>query len=507
MKRAVLVAGFMALVVLPVATAAPASAHPLGNFTVNHYDGLRVERSGVVDDAVVDWAEIPTAQLAPGVDADGDGTTTTAERAGHAAARCAELAEARQVAVDGAAAPFRVERSTFEYRRGTAGLRTARLDCRLVADAELAEGGTVVFRNGFEADRIGWREITAMADGVRLDRSPVPAKSISDELRRYPEDLLSAPLDVREATLLVLPGAGTSTTRPGTTTMADSGLAERTVGRLTATFNDLVGRKHLTLGVGLLAVALSLLLGATHALLPGHGKTVMAAYLAGRHGTARDAVVVGATVTLTHTAGVLVLGLALTLSASLAGDTVLNWLGVASGMLVAAVGAGLLTGAVRGRHAHGPGHTAHHSHGGRGHSHGPAPEQHGHGHDHGDDGHGHHRRSMRRPTRRGLVGMGIAGGLVPSPSALVVLLAAVALGRTAFGVLLVLSYGLGMAGTLTVAGLLLVRVRDRLERRPEGARRPLAWVTARWAGAVPFTTASLVIVVGLSLAVRSFGAV
>lgn len=114
---------------------------------------------------------------------------------------------------------------------------------------------------------------------------------------------------------------------------------------------------------------------------------------------------------------------------------------------------------------------------------------------------------MRRPTRRGLVGMGIAGGLVPSPSALVVLLAAVALGRTAFGVLLVLSYGLGMAGTLTVAGLLLVRVRDRLERRPEGARRPLAWVTARWAGAVPFTTASLVIVVGLSLAVRSLGAV
>jgi nickel/cobalt exporter len=511
MRRALALAAFGVLVVVPVATASPASAHPLGNFTVNHYDGLRVEPSRIVDTAVVDWAEIPTTQLAAGVDADGDTRTTAAERDAYAARRCTEVAAALELTVEGTPSPFRTERTTFEFRPGVAGLRTARLTCQLVADVRLDDGGTVVFRDGFEPDRVGWREITASAEGVHLQRSPVPERSVSDQLRRYPDDLLSSPLDVREATLIVRPGAGPSTTGPGGITLATPGFAERTVGRVTARFNELVGRKDLTVGVGLLAVALSVLLGASHALLPGHGKTVMAAYLAGRQGSARDAVVVGATVTVTHTAGVLVLGVALSLSASLAGDAVLGWLGVVSGVMVAAVGAGLLVGALRGRHASGAGHLAHHSHGGPGHTHGGGHGHHhgpGHDHHHDHDHDHHHPPARRRPVdRRGLVGMGVAGGLVPSPSALVVLLAAVALGRTAFGVLLVLAYGLGMAGTLTIAGLVLVRVRDRLARRSGGRWRPVAWVTSRWAGAVPFTTATLVIVVGCGLAVRSLGSV
>lgn len=509
MRRALALAAFGVLVVVPVATAAPASAHPLGNFTVNHYDGLRVEPSRIVDTAVVDWAEIPTTQVAAGVDSDGDTRTTPAERTAYAARRCAEVAGALELTVDGRPSAFRAERTTFEFRPGVAGLRTARLTCHLVADARLDGGGTVVFRDRFEPDRVGWREITASADGVHLQRSPVPERSVSDQLRRYPDDLLSSPLDVREAMLTVRPGPGRSTTGIGGITLAAPGFAERTVGRVTAQFNELVGRKDLTVGVGLLAVALSVLLGASHALLPGHGKTVMAAYLAGRQGSARDAVVVGATVTVTHTAGVLVLGVALSLSASLAGDAVLGWLGVVSGALVAMVGAGLLVSALRGRHGSGPGHV-HHSHGGPGHSHGGGGHHHDHGteHDHHHD-HDHHHQNApaRHVDRRGLVGMGVAGGLVPSPSALVVLLAAVALGRTAFGVLLVLAYGLGMAGTLTIAGLVLVRVRDRLARRTGARWRPVAWVTSRWASAVPLTTATLVILVGFGLAFRSLGSV
>lgn len=107
---------------------------------------------------------------------------------------------------------------------------------------------------------------------------------------------------------------------------------------------------------------------------------------------------------------------------------------------------------------------------------------------------------MHGSGRGGLIGMGVAGGLVPSPSALVVLIASIGLGRTVFGVLLVFAYGLGMAGTLTVVGLTLVRLRDRLARRLTDPAR------ARWlvriARGAPVVTAALVLVVGLSLVLR-----
>lgn len=97
--------------------------------------------------------------------------------------------------------------------------------------------------------------------------------------------------------------------------------------------------------------------------------------------------------------------------------------------------------------------------------------------------------------------MGVAGGLVPSPSALVVLLGAIALGRTAFGVLLVLAYGLGMAAVLTAAGLLLVRVRERVRRRLPGATR-LARLARPVLRRAPALTALFVVAVGLVLAWR-----
>jgi len=229
-------------------------------------------------------------------------------------------------------------------------------------------------------------------------------------------------------------------------------------------------------------------LGAAHAALPGHGKTVMAAYIAGRRGRPRDAIIVGAIVTLTHTGGVIVLGLLLTATASLAGEAVLSWLGVASGVLVAAVGVAMLAGVLRRR-------TSVYDH--HGHSHGHDHDHHhGHTHDHDHDHHGHSHPRASRARRLSLVGMGIAGGLVPSPSALIVLLGAVGLGRTAFGVLLVIAYGVGMAAMLTAAGLLLVRMRDRWASCP---RRTLARLTAL----APTGTAALVLCVGLGLAGRA----
>jgi len=336
--------------------------------------------------------------------------------------------------------------------------------------------------NEYRADRIGWREITAAGHGVHIVNSPVPARSVSDSLRSYPADLLGSPLDQRSARLQVEPGDGPSA--GATIHLSRGDPVSRWVAEADRTLERLVGG-HLTPLVGALAVLLALTLGAAHAALPGHGKTVMAAYIAGRRGRPRDALTVGAIVTLTHTGGVLVLGLLLTATASLAGEVVLSWLGIASGVLVAAVGVAMLVAVLRRRasvHDHHHGHSHDHDH-------------HGDSHDH--DHHGNSlSHASRRARRLSLVGMGIAGGLVPSPSALIVLLGAVGLGRTAFGVLLVVAYGVGMAAMLTAAGLVLVRVRDRWASRP---RRALARLTAL----APTGTAALVLCVGLGLAGRA----
>ncbi|MGH4032761.1 nickel/cobalt transporter [Actinomycetota bacterium Odt1-20B] len=451
----------------------PAQAHPLGNFTVNHYHGLRVLPDRVEDTVVVDRAEIPTLQAGGRDDA---------------GAVCADVAGALRARAAGRPLVWRVRASGLAYPPGQAKLRTTRISCWLSAEADLARGGDVEFTDGHDRGRIGWREVTATAGGgVRLAASDVPERSVSGELRRYPDDLLSDPLDVRAARLRVAPGDG-----PGAGGMSAAVSAAGSgswLAAMDARFAAFTARDRLTLPVGLAAVALSLLLGAAHAALPGHGKTVMAACMAGRRGRVRDAVAVGATVTFTHTAGVLVIGLLLTVSASLAADRLLNLLGVVSGLLVAGVGVVLL------RSARVPGHP-HHGHGGHGHGHAH--------HAHGAHAHVHethvHEEPGRPYRRRTLVGMGVAGGLVPSPSALVVLLGAVALNRTGFGVALVLGYGVGMAAVLTCAGLLVARFGERAGRLLGGRAAALG---NRWRAKVPYVTAALVTAVGAGLALRA----
>ena len=324
--------------------------------------------------------------------------------------------------------------------------------------------------------------------GVSLPGSPVPARSISDELRTYPENLLADPLEVRDVTLQAVPDGGTAAPTAATL-QTGIGPLDRAVSWADRQFTGLV-RVDLTPVLGVLAVLVSLALGTAHALLPGHGKTLIAAYLAGRRGTTRDALIVGSTVTVTHTAGVLVVGLLLYTFASLLGEDVIGWLGLVSGLLVAAIGVALLRSALRARRVEVP--VAEPALVGAGHGH-----EHGHGHGHG---HGHVIAAGGRLDRSTLFGMGVAAGLVPSPSALVVFLGAINFSRTWFGVLLVLGYGLGMAGTLTLVGLLLVRLRDRLEHTLARARADER--LTRLAASIPVVTALLVLVVGLGLALR-----
>ncbi|WP_203705079.1 HoxN/HupN/NixA family nickel/cobalt transporter [Asanoa iriomotensis] len=461
--------GFLAL------PSAPAAAHPLGNFSVNRYAGLTFHPDRVDAVVVADVAELPTLQ---------DPSPT-----------CTEAADALAVTVADERLTWMVEGSSLTMADGAGGLQTTRLECRLSAPVGLpAEAVAVTVDNGFRADRIGWRELTATGAGVRLDGSSVPSATISAELRRYPDDLLSSPPDVRTAAFsVVLDGsaaaAGAAPARGGSGA-APLGLSGPLAGA-ERWLDSVVGGARLTPLVGLLAVLLALVLGAAHAALPGHGKTVMAAYLAGRAGRTRDAVAVGATVTLTHTGGVIALGLLLTTFAGIAGESVLGWLGVASGALVAAIGVGALVSGLRRRgqaHDHGHGHDHGHDH----------DHDHDHGHEHGHSHH-HGHSHQHGPGKWGIAGIGVAGGLVPSPSALIVLLGAIALGRTAFGILLVFAYGLGMAATLTAAGLLLIRVRDRFAGRLRGLRR--------WQRAAPSATAALIVVVGLGLAGRAFSTI
>ncbi|MEU8264089.1 hypothetical protein AB0C02_26130 [Micromonospora sp. NPDC048999] len=491
--------------------ATPAAAHPLGNFTVNHYHGLRLHPDRIDDLAVLDEAEIPTLQHKPAVDSNGDGTVSPNEQATYAATTCTAMANTLHTEAAGRTLTWHVTASTFTYRPGAANLPTARLECHLTTTISLRQPTTINIEDRFQTDRIGWHEITANGDGVGINSSPVPTTSISDELRKYPDDLLSSPLNQRSVRLrTTTPGTGTTAT--GAVTIPLAGPLVRSVGALGNRLNALTGAHRLTPLAGILGIALALLLGAAHAMLPGHGKTIMAAYIAGRRGTYRDAVTVGATVTVSHTAAVLAVGLLLTTATSLAGELILGWLGAISGLLITAIGAALLKSALTRRprprepspapalvgsasphesntQIHNP-TSNHHDHGKSHHDH-----HHGHGHGHG------HRHAP--PRRAGLLGMGIAGGIVPSPSALIVLLGAIALGRTWFGVLLVIAYGLGMAATLTLAGLLLVRLHNGLRT----AKLPPwsgAW-PGRLATATPILTATLVLALGVTLTLRAVG--
>ncbi|MCG5446078.1 hypothetical protein NIE79_004643 [Micromonospora sp. NIE79] len=521
-RRKTLAAVAVAFIALgcALAPASPAAAHPLGNFSVNHYHGLQLYPDRIEDLAVLDEAEIPTAQQKTAVDRDANGTVEAAEAADHAATTCAAMAEALHAETAGHALAWTVRTSNLTYSPGAASLVTGRTECHLSAQVDLGRAATITFEDTFRTDRVGWHEATAIGHGIGLRDSPLPRTSITDELRAYPDDLLSSPLNHRSARIETL-GAGTTSSGEREFAIPAAGPISRSMTALGAQLNTITGADRLTPLAGVLAILLALLLGGAHAMLPGHGKTVMAAYIAGRRGTYRDAFTVGATVTATHTAGVLTAGLLLTTASSLAGESLLGWLGVLSGLLITGIGVSLLRSAIPARRkqqvarpqtlvlaAAAPAAlttggadvaTSHHhsvSHGHHHHDHGHHDHGHGHHHARGHGHHGHH----GGPGRAGLFGMGIAGGIVPSPSALIVLLGAVALGRTWFGVLLVLAYGLGMAATLTLAGLLLVGLHQRLHRQIPA--RIGHWTT-RLAVLTPILTATLVLVVGAVLTLRA----
>ena len=214
-------------------------------------------------------------------------------------------------------------------------------------------------------------------------------------------------------------------------------------------FASLITKDHLSVGVILISLAVALFWGAAHALSPGHGKSIVAAYLVGQRGTPRHAVLLGLTVTVTHTLGVFGLGLVtLLLSQFIVPDTLYPWLNLIAGLMVVAIGASVMRSRLRRRRAR-P-HVHHHHDHDHGHAH-----DHPHTHDHGHE-HGHSHAPPDGLSMRSLLAVGVSGGLLPCPSALVVLLAAISLHRVAFGLVLIVAFSLGLALTITGIGMVAV---------------------------------------------------
>lgn len=447
------VAALLAMAVAALAAPQPAAAHPLGNFSVNRYSRIEVSGAGLRLRYALDMAEIPTLQELPRLDRDGDRAVSASERAAYSEALAARLAAGLTLTADGRALPLAPGEAELTLRPGQGGLDT--LYVRIDMSAPLPEGSgpwQIAYADSVFGGRAGWAEVVVRgAGGARLIESSAPVEDLSQELLVYPEDLLAAPLAVDGAGFTFAPGVGgqAETTAPQALPAARPG-----DDRLTA-----LVRTPITGPVSLAGTLLAaMVLGAAHAMTPGHGKTIVAAYLVGARGTTAHALFLGLTTTITHTAGVFGLGLVtLFVSSWVLPERLYPWLGVTSGALVFLLGAALL----RQRYATlrasgGRGHAAHHH----------DLDAHG-GHDHGA---GYHTHEPPPVSWRGLLALGVSGGLLPCPSALVLLLGAVALGRPAVGLLLVLGFSLGLAGVLTGLGVLLVRARGLFARLPAGGR-------------------------------------
>jgi nickel/cobalt exporter len=480
MTAAARTGSLLVVLVTSLLLAGEAQAHPLGNFTTNQLVQVSVDQRRANVDYVLDLAEIPTFQLTQRFDANGDGAIAGAERAGVIGELEREAEAGLALTADGERLRVRpAGEARLSFPDGQAGLPLTRLEASYAA--ELAgPAATIELTNDAFANRTGWRAIQVLPGRGTDLVSSVPATDPTDALRVYPQGVLESPPDERAATVEVSPGSGQVTAPDGvdgsevTTDRAGDGFA----GALTS------GNTEGLLILVLLAAAFGW--GALHALAPGHGKSMVAGYLAGSRGTPRHAFALGATVTATHTASVFALAL-ITLAASefIVPERLYPWLGVASGLMV--VGVGLVV--MRSRFIRWRSVRA------------GQPVSHEHDHDHGHShDHGHHHRDADAPIRmRELLGLGVSGGIVPCPSALVVLIAAISQHRIGLGMALIFAFSLGLAATVSGIGLVTI-YGQRLLGRLEVERRMFG---GRLTGALPAMSAVLIVLVGVLITSRA----
>jgi len=508
-------------------------AHPLGNFSISHYAGITLEATEIELHYLIDMAEIPTFQ-----ELQDSGLTPEAApsiRDGYLARKAESLKDNLYLEVNGERLVLVTSARDLLFSPGAGGLPTMKLGILYRARLTTATPPAwqrVRYRDDNFLGRAGWKEVVAISGpGVVLASSSVPEQDRSRQLADYPTDMLNSPPQILEAQLVFgvdqpAVRASLHSPRPPSTRAPSSAIGDEqtspgapkgsnaVVGAPPATgpepalqpnrqatrrdaFTDLIRVKQTGISVFVFAALVAATLGAFHALEPGHGKTVVAAYLVGSRGTAWHAVLLGLIVTASHTAGVYLLG-GVTLYASryVVPERLYPWLGAISGLTIAGLGFFLFLRRYAER-----GHRHRHDH------------EHAHVHldvsvtdhalshhelEHRHGGHHHHHHVVTRSgvvSLRELFALGITGGIVPCPAALVVLLSAVALRRVGFGLFLIVAFSVGLAAVLIAIGVLMVYAGRLMARfKADGP-----WIT-RW---LPLTSSAVMTILGLAIAAQA----
>jgi ABC-type nickel/cobalt efflux system permease component RcnA len=437
-------------------SASTAAAHPLGNFSINHQTRVQISRDRVDLLYVLDQAEIPTFQ-----ERKLSNQETLARKWREVRSNLWLIVDGRRVV------PRRAGAARLSYPRGAGGLQTTRLEIPLT---HRARARRVEIRDFTFLNRVGWADIVAVPGRGTRVRTAVSTLDPTNRLRTYRGITLQDVTDQRQGSFAVRPGRGTVVAvgpAPERAAPAPAPTSERQgEDGFAKVFEDAAGGE----GLFLVMLGAAFAWGALHALSPGHGKAMVAAYLVGTRGRPRHAVALGGIVTVTHTIGVFALGLVtLLLSSYILPEDLFPWLNLAAGLLIVAVGLGVLRSRLRWaqRHRHGA-----------------------HGHDHEHHEHDHE----LEPTWKGLAGMGVSAGLIPCPTALVVLLAAISQQEVGLGLVLIVAFSLGLAATIVALGLLVVSARQAASALGDRFRVPHALITA-----LPVLSTLVILGVGVAL--------
>ncbi len=511
----------------------------MGNFSVNHYSKIELAPKTSKVLFVLDLAEIPSFALLQkwGLQA----TSPRADLNAKATQEARDWSRNLVIRDNGKIIKPRFDSADLTVSEGAGGLSVFRIATHLSLPLV---SGRLEYEDSNYAERAGWKEIVVQGgEGVTLQKSTPDHPDQSQALAAYPQDprlsppqetqasvqwsavgeptaplvatapAKTAPLEVAAAPAVVaVPPPNTAATPPeqkslGTVSRGD--FISRTLG----------SKKEIgwSLAVTLLLVAFGF--GALHAFEPGHGKTMVAAYLVGSRGTVKQAIFLGGMVTFTHTISVFILGIAtLFLSRYVMPEKISKVLGVVSGLTIVWIGGLLLYRRARKlaphthahhdhdhdhdhahphthSHDHDHAHAHKHDHKHDHHHHEPVPA---HTHTHTHDGHTHSHLPEGDVTLGSLIALGASGGLVPCPSALVLLLSAISLGRTGLGLLMLLSFSLGLALVLMATGLTVLFAKKLLPEKSKSASNPVFRL-------LPVLSAAVILIIGMVMTGVSLG--